>query len=153
MKKNFFIVGTVLFHILLLILFFRARAEAQSVSETATLVVEIREVEHNRGNIHVGLYNNGDDFLNVENVYQGVIESAESGNMYIVLGDIPVGRYAIAIFHDENSNGTLDRNMFRLPTEGIGISNNIRTRFGPPSYRDAAFRIENNRTIRINMNY
>jgi uncharacterized protein (DUF2141 family) len=31
------------------------------------------------------------------------------------------GDYAISVFHDENSNGKLDRNFMGMPKEGVGI--------------------------------
>lgn len=34
------------------------------------------------------------------------------------------GRYAIAVYHDRNGNGRIDRNFLGLPTEDGGLSNN-----------------------------
>lgn len=53
--------------------------------------------------------------------------------------DLQPGTYAIAVFHDENSNGRLDRNFLGIPREGVGASNNAKGRFGPPSFHDASF--------------
>lgn len=53
--------------------------------------------------------------------------------------DMPSGNYAIALFHDENSNGRLDKRFGLIPTEGIGFSNNPRLRFGAPSFAAAHF--------------
>ncbi len=49
------------------------------------------------------------------------------------------GRYALAVFHDENDNGRLDKNALGLPTEGYAFSNNPRLRLGPPSFATARF--------------
>jgi len=49
------------------------------------------------------------------------------------------GRYAISTFHDENSNGKLDRNFIGIPREGVGASNNAVGHFGPPKFDEAAF--------------
>ena len=53
--------------------------------------------------------------------------------------DMPPGGYAIALFHDENGNGRLDKRFGFVPLEGIGFSNNARIRFGPPSFATARF--------------
>lgn len=53
---------------------------------------------------------------------------------------LPAGRYAIALFHDENGNGRLDT-RFGMPTEGFGFSNNPRISFGPPRFAAARFTI------------
>jgi uncharacterized protein (DUF2141 family) len=49
------------------------------------------------------------------------------------------GRYAVSVFHDENSNGKMDTNFMGIPREGVGASNNARGHFGPPKFDDAAF--------------
>ena len=51
---------------------------------------------------------------------------------------LPSGDYAIALFHDENGNGRLDR-MLGIPSEGVGFSRNPRLMFGPPRFAAAAF--------------
>jgi uncharacterized protein (DUF2141 family) len=39
---------------------------------------------------------------------------------------IQPGTYAVAVFHDENSNGKLDTNFLGIPREGVGASNNAK---------------------------
>lgn len=51
---------------------------------------------------------------------------------------LPPGRYAIAVFHDQNGNGQLDRNLLGLPSEAYGFGNDARGNFGPPSFEQAA---------------
>ena len=56
-------------------------------------------------------------------------------------GHVPDGRYAIALFHDENGNGRLDKRLM-MPREGYGFSQNAPVRFGPPSFARASFKVE-----------
>jgi uncharacterized protein (DUF2141 family) len=51
---------------------------------------------------------------------------------------VPAGRYAAVVIHDENSNMKLDRNFFGIPKEGFGFSNNPRVATAAPSFRAAA---------------
>ncbi|MBN2857706.1 MAG: DUF2141 domain-containing protein [Candidatus Delongbacteria bacterium] len=51
---------------------------------------------------------------------------------------ISSGTYAISILHDENSNEKLDKTWYGKPKEGFGISNNPRTKFGPPSFEESS---------------
>ena len=53
--------------------------------------------------------------------------------------DIPPGTYALAVIHDENSNGKLDTNWLGIPTEGYGFSNDARGLLGPPTFLAASF--------------
>ncbi|GGC28141.1 hypothetical protein GCM10011371_14580 [Novosphingobium marinum] len=69
-----------------------------------------------------------------------LILKAEEG-MQLDFGRVPTGRYAIAIVHDENGNGRLDKRLM-FPREGYGFSRNAPIGFGPPSFRSAAFAVE-----------
>lgn len=53
--------------------------------------------------------------------------------------DIPPGKYALAVIHDENMNGELDTNQAGIPKEGYGFSNNVSSFFGAPSFSAASF--------------
>ena len=53
--------------------------------------------------------------------------------------DIPPGTYALAVIHDEDSDGTLNTNWLGIPTEGYGFSNDARGLLGPPTFRAARF--------------
>lgn len=69
----------------------------------------------------------------------------------IAFGPVPAGRYAIALFHDENANGRLDKRLM-LPREGYGFSRNAPVMMGPPRFTKAAFATggaEHHETIRM----
>jgi uncharacterized protein (DUF2141 family) len=53
--------------------------------------------------------------------------------------DIPPGTYALAVIHDEDSNGKLNINWLGIPTEGYGFSNDARGVLGPPTFLAASF--------------
>lgn len=61
------------------------------------------------------------------------------------------GNYAIWIFHDENSNGKLDKNFLGIPTEKYGFSNNPKLFFGPPKYEETLIWVNKNLEIDINI--
>jgi uncharacterized protein (DUF2141 family) len=51
------------------------------------------------------------------------------------------GVYALAVYHDANSNGKFDRTALGLPAEGYGFSNNPAIWFGPPSFNAVKFTV------------
>jgi len=63
-----------------------------------------------------------------------------AGVTEIAFGPVQPGRYAIALFHDENRNGRLDKRLM-LPREGFGFSRDAPVRMGPPSFASAAFEV------------
>lgn len=57
----------------------------------------------------------------------------------IVLGALPEGNYAIAIYQDLNNDGKINKTIYGLPTEPYAFSNNVFGRFGPPKFADTEF--------------
>lgn len=60
----------------------------------------------------------------------------------IELPELPEGRYAIKAFHDVNDNGEFDFNMFGIPKEPYGFSNNVMGTMGAPKFEQAAFDVK-----------
>lgn len=68
--------------------------------------------------------------------------------------DIPPGRYALAVIHDENMNGKLDANQRGIPTEGYGFSKDAKAFLSAPSFRAASFPYDGrNIDLTISLNY
>ena len=77
---------------------------------------------------------------------------ARPGNVSVVL-DMPPGRYAVALLHDENGNKRLDRNASGRPSEGFGISNNPKVILKTPSFTAAAVDIACGDRVLIRVRY
>jgi len=73
----------------------------------------------------------------------------------VVFENLPAGEVAVSLFHDENSNSTLDRNFLGIPKEGWGASRDAKAHFGPPSYDDARLRLAagEHKQIAIHLQY
>jgi uncharacterized protein (DUF2141 family) len=68
--------------------------------------------------------------------------------------DIPPGTYALAVVHDENSNGKLDTNWLEVPTEGYGFSNDAKGLLGAPLFSAAGFAYDGrNLELTISLQY
>lgn len=68
--------------------------------------------------------------------------------------DIPPGRYALAVIHDENMNGKLDTTQRGVPTEGFGFSKDAKAFLSAPSFRAASFPYDGrNIELTISLNY
>ena len=66
------------------------------------------------------------------------VSAAQAGAIH--LAGISPGVYALAVIHDENGNGRLDKFM-AIPREGFGFSRNPRIRMGPPAFTEVRFEI------------
>lgn len=64
------------------------------------------------------------------------------------------GSYAIAVIHDANNDGTLNRNLLGIPTEGFKFSRNPTILMGSPRFVDSAFLVAGSITnIQIQLQY
>jgi uncharacterized protein (DUF2141 family) len=71
-----------------------------------------------------------------------------------VFSGVAPGDYAVSVFHDENANGTLDRNFIGMPKEGVGASNDAAGKLGPPKFEDARFSYKGGQqTLTIHLKY
>ncbi len=62
------------------------------------------------------------------------------------------GNYALALFHDMNSNGKMDKNMLGIPKEPYGFSNDFRPKFSVPKFSDCQFSVgEGGKTVRVDL--
>jgi uncharacterized protein (DUF2141 family) len=116
----------------------------------AELRITIQGVRSDAGEILIGLYDNADGFKNaIANAAKrgllpdssrliGTAIRAKRGVVSTVFTQLPKGRYAIIVIHDENDNGRLDENSFGVPTEGYGFGNDAQGLLSAPSFDAAA---------------
>lgn len=103
----------------------------------------------NVGQAYMGLYRAQDDFPVINKQYIGKVVAISGNKSALIFSQLPKGNYAVAVFHDRNKNGKLDTNLFGVPTEEYGFSNNARNTFSAPSFKDASFSVDGNKTISI----
>lgn len=78
----------------------------------------------------------------------------EAGRARILLDDLPYGTYAVALFHDENDNGVIDVNFFKVRVEGVAFSRDAVAGLEYPRYKDAALEVyKGGATINVTMQY
>lgn len=142
------------FVLFLFIILFSSFAPAEENSIT----VEITNLRNSKGAVLISLYNsaNADHFTDDPAKYAVGKKKVTIRNnkAYVTFSDLPLGKYAVAIMHDENDNNKMDFNIVRMPKEGYGFSNDAKVVLGPPSFEKAAFDLrENTKTISIKMTY
>lgn len=74
--------------------------------------------------------------------------------MNLELGNIPPGRYAIALLHDENQDGKYNSNIVGVPLEGFGFSNNPKVYVGAPGFDKCSFEMKDeDKNVAIRLKY
>ena len=120
------------------------------------VTLNITKTRNSNGNICLSVFNKPEGFPTSGDA--AIIKRcvpAVSGSQLIELGLEPNGRYAIAVFHDENENGTLDTTGgLGIPKEGFGFSSNPPLKIGAPSFEEVAISVGTQEvTADINLKY
>jgi len=102
-----------------------------------TLKIALRGFKSTTGLINVALFAGETDFRNRDRIFKGVRVRPEGDESLAVFSGLPAGEYVIAVYHDENENGKLDKNLVGIPKEAYGFSNDARGIFAPPTFSDA----------------
>ncbi|MCB9595616.1 MAG: DUF2141 domain-containing protein [Sandaracinaceae bacterium] len=97
----------------------------------------------NRGRVFCALWRGREGYPTerARSVSEAMDRTIVNRRAVCVFDDVTPGEYAMAVFHDENANNDLDRNIFGIPSEGTGASNDAHNMFGPPGYDDARFQL------------
>ena len=115
----------------------------------AELVIKILNIEEKKGSIHFALYDNPEFFPENEGKRIGFKKMVtELVDEQVIITDLKESFYAIAIYHDQNSNNKFDT-FLSIPQEKFGFSNDAKVFFGPPSFDEAAFYLKKNQRLKI----
>ena len=118
-------------------------------AQTGTVVVDISGIENNTGVVRIGLYNSESTFPTFGEHFKGAEPRANELGVSFTFEDIPAGTYAIAVWHDENENKEMDKNLFGAPRENYGFSRNIYGSFGPPDFEEVSFELNPDKIITL----
>ena len=95
----------------------------------------------NSGKIYMSLMNEKNE--EVDNCMGEVID----GRVVCTFEGLAPGKYAARAYQDLNDDGEMNANMFGMPVEPYGFSNDARGQFGPPSFDDQLFDFEKDLSI------
>ena len=117
--------------------------------KSAELVIKILNIEENNGLIHFAIYDKPEFFPENEGKKIGFKKKiTELINDQVTITDLEESFYAVAIYHDKNSNNKFDT-FLSIPQEKFGFSNDAKVFFGPPSFDEAAFYLKKNQRLKI----
>ena len=108
-----------------------------------TLTVQVENITNGQGYLMIGVFNDEENFP--DNYFRGDRVRVSDTVMRVTFSDLPAGQYVVSVFQDSNSNGKLDTNIFGIPREKYGFSNDIRR----PNYSQSTFNFNEDMTIII----
>lgn len=115
------------------------------------LEVVVKGIKNTKGNIRVGIFKDEKSFL--KEARFGKVVKAQKDEIKVVF-ELPTGKYAVSVIHDENENDELDSGLFGIPKEGFGFANDAMGTLGPPSFEKASIIITPQKlVVTITMRY
>lgn len=123
---------------------------AAAPAQAAELRLTVTGIRSDGGELLIGLYGTPEGYAKaIANASNGglmpdpgrvvgVSIRARQGAATTVFAQLPPGRYAVIVIHDENDDGHLDANAIGVPTEGYCFGNNARGFLGAPSFEAAS---------------
>ncbi|MEM9925433.1 MAG: DUF2141 domain-containing protein [Cyanobacteria bacterium P01_D01_bin.50] len=124
-------------------------------SANSNLAVTIKGLKNQKGQVCFSLFSSSRGFPSSnKRALQAKCVKLGDASAKLNIPSLKAGTYAIAIFHDSNGDGKLNRNYLGIPKEGFGFSRNPRVITGPPKFGDSAVFVAGFSTdIQINVNY
>lgn len=114
--------------------------------DTFDLTVKVNGLRNSNGAVQFALYNEDGTIPDeeYEKYYRKKTGKITNNASSVVFNNLPKGRYAVNVLHDENVDGKIDKG-FIFPVEGIGFTNyesiGLANR---PNFVDASFEITAN---------
>ena len=117
-----------------------------------TLDITVNGVRDDQGMIRAGIYDTPAAFPKEGKALAKTSTPAKAGSVKLQFTDLPPGKYAVILYHDENNDGQMDKRFGMIPIEGYGLSNNIKAS-GKPSFDQCAFDVPETKNQTIDLRY
>ena len=119
--------------------------------EKPQLTIKIENIEVLEGDIKIAVFNKSEEFLKQDYIFKKYKKAVKSSTETIIIDDLPKGEYAFILYHDENGDGKLNRNMFGIPREPFAFSNNVKPKLAKPTFEECKFSLEENLVLQTNL--
>jgi uncharacterized protein (DUF2141 family) len=106
----------------------------------SSVLIEVSGFKNTRGTLNCRLFTKAADFPDGDGIVTLRVPITGS-NTSCSFSIVEPGTYAIAVVHDENGNGKLDKNFVGVPSEGYGVSNNKTYALSAPKWDESTFKL------------
>ena len=130
---------------------FAPPAEAEG---SLQLRLEVSSLRNAKGTLNCRLFTDANGFPDGEGA-RTIRVPIEGAQTACTFSNLAPGTYAVAVVHDENGNGRLDKNLVGVPTEGYGVSNNRTYAMSSPKWDESKFVVAPGEAValRVNLRY
>lgn len=159
MYKNFSLLSTAAIASVFAIGSLTSPAQAQ-LANSGNLTAEVSALRNKTGQVCFSLFDSSKGFPNNdESIVETKCVSAEASEeasteaseetstealedmteaISVTFESLPLGTYAVTVFHDENEDGEMNQGSFGIPLEGFGFSKNPAVTTRAPEFSETA---------------
>lgn len=142
--------------LLILMTFFAlGLSNAQTSEKSYSIRVEANNFRNSEGVALFALYNEDGSIPDekMKNYFKKKTGKITRGTSVMIFKNLPEGRYAVTVLHDENNNERIDKTLF-YPKEGFGLTNFEKISLSNrPDFSKASFVLSGDVVKRIKLIY
>ena len=116
------------------------------------MIVEIAGLRDSRGFVRMCMTSRAESFPVCAPGSQTASVAARKGAVRYEFRDVPDGDYALAVFHDANGNGKLDRSL-GIPREDFAFSQNPPMRPRAPTFKECRFTVKGQAALKLKLRH
>jgi uncharacterized protein (DUF2141 family) len=113
--------------------------------QNQTITVKLTGFESDKGKAFLQLLDKNEKEISTK------IVEIKNKEAVAIFNNLSNEKYAVKAFHDANNNQKLDTNLFGIPKEKWGVSNNLKAKFGPPDFKKMLFGVNGKTSIIIKL--
>ena len=116
-------------------------AELVAINGVGVIDAEVIKLRNDHGQVICTLFTPSDRFPDRSHKGMTIAVPIHGDHATCRFKQVPYGKYAIVVFHDENHDGEFNQNWLGMPKEGFGFSQNPGT-LKKPVFSDAKFTVD-----------
>ncbi|MDP4624217.1 MAG: DUF2141 domain-containing protein [Akkermansiaceae bacterium] len=114
--------------------------------------VTITGIRNDKGQVAALVYKAEKGFPDQRgDAYKVVSLPAKKGSVTLTMKGLEPGKYAIAVIHDENSDGAMETNFIGLPKEGVGVTGGMG--YSKPKFHKSVIEVKAGQEVSIFLKY
>jgi uncharacterized protein (DUF2141 family) len=129
------------------LLFIGQIAGAQAVK----LNVTVNSIKDVTGVMVISLYDRESSFPIEGKEFRINLIKVTGHSVSTTFNNLMPGEYAVALYHDQNSDGICNLGMFGIPKEGFGFSRNFKPKWSAPHFEDCKINLLKDQAITIDL--
>jgi uncharacterized protein (DUF2141 family) len=120
-------------------------------AQTVKLVVIVTNIKQFSGIMVISLYNKESSFPVEGEEFRINQVKVDARSVSCTFGGLVPGEYAVALYHDQNSDGVCNLGLFGIPKEGFAFSRNFKPKLSSPDFGDCKLEVREDMSITINL--